>query len=603
MEASKVAKTSNTMLRLAASMVLIVCGTLLFTALPAHAWWNKDWQLRRQIDLNTTPQGADVKEAVTNVPVLVRLHSGNFDFKKPKPDGSDLRFVGGDDQTQLKYAIDTFDVINEIALVWVNVPELKANSADNRLFVYYGNEKAADSQDKAAVFGFGQALVFHFGETQGPPQDATSNKNNAARFSGGQALPSVAGTGIAFYGGRDTLNVAASPTLKLAEGFTLTAWVKISQPSSDGYLFSQTEQDSDIVVGINGDKPYFRITGNGTVTQAESATALTMGNWHHLALAAKPAGKVSLFVDGQEVAAANMSMPIPAMKTDVFFGSLLGESHPLIAEVDEIALSTAPRSPGYIAALFASQGIQSKLLTYGPETANSSSSVLPTYYLKTITKNITFDGWLIIGMLIIMGIAAMWVFIAKTFSFYQNQKYNDNFKESFARMETILNPGKDMEEHESSPLFRIYNAGFLAFKRIHRDKGENDPSELDKQDLDYFKTTLEKGFIEETKGLGNRILILTLAISGGPFLGLLGTVWGVMNTFAAMAEAGEANIMAIAPGIASALATTVFGLVVAIPALFGYNYLAGRIKNQTAELGIFIDEFILLVEREHGTRR
>lgn len=94
-----------------------------------------------------------------------------------------------------------------------------------------------------------------------------------------------------------------------------------------------------------------------------------------------------------------------------------------------------------------------------------------------------------------------------------------------------------------------------------------------------------------------------MAISGGPFLGLLGTVWGVMNTFAAMAAAGEANIMAIAPGVASALSTTVMGLIVAIPALFGYNFLTSRIKEITADLAIFIDEFALKVENGNGVEK
>jgi biopolymer transport protein ExbB len=93
------------------------------------------------------------------------------------------------------------------------------------------------------------------------------------------------------------------------------------------------------------------------------------------------------------------------------------------------------------------------------------------------------------------------------------------------------------------------------------------------------------------------MVLLTMAITGGPFLGLLGTVWGVMNTFAAMAEAGEANLTAIAPGVASALATTVFGLIVAIPALFGYNYLSGKIKNITADLGIFVDDITVKLEQ------
>ena len=79
--------------------------------------------------------------------------------------------------------------------------------------------------------------------------------------------------------------------------------------------------------------------------------------------------------------------------------------------------------------------------------------------------------------------------------------------------------------------------------------------------------------VKESQRLNRLMVMLTIAISGGPFLGLLGTVVGVMITFAAIAASGDVNVNAIAPGIAAALVATVAGLGVAIPALFGYNYL------------------------------
>src|SRR3546814_20373345 len=86
------------------------------------------------------------------------------------------------------------------------------------------------------------------------------------------------------------------------------------------------------------------------------------------------------------------------------------------------------------------------------------------------------------------------------------------------------------------------------------------------------------------------MVLLTIAISGGPFIGLLGTVLGVMITFASVAAAGEDNINAIAPGIAEALLATVAGLAVAIPALFGYNYLLSLVEEITTANQIFVDE-------------
>ena len=96
--------------------------------------------------------------------------------------------------------------------------------------------------------------------------------------------------------------------------------------------------------------------------------------------------------------------------------------------------------------------------------------------------------------------------------------------------------------------------------------------------------------------------MLTIAISGGPFLGLLGTVVGVMITFAAIAASGDVNVNAIAPGIAAALVATVAGLGVAIPALFGYNYLITRIKDATSEMQVFVDELVTRMAESYHQR-
>jgi biopolymer transport protein ExbB len=123
---------------------------------------------------------------------------------------------------------------------------------------------------------------------------------------------------------------------------------------------------------------------------------------------------------------------------------------------------------------------------------------------------------------------------------------------------------------------------------------------LNPKGINAVKIASERGFVEETKKLNSNLVQMTIAIAGAPFLGLLGTVWGIMNTFAAMAEAGEANLAAIAPGIASALACTISGLIVALPALFAYNFLQSKVKDITAELGMFIDQFMSKVEELYG---
>jgi biopolymer transport protein ExbB len=92
--------------------------------------------------------------------------------------------------------------------------------------------------------------------------------------------------------------------------------------------------------------------------------------------------------------------------------------------------------------------------------------------------------------------------------------------------------------------------------------------------------------------MNDRLVLLTLSVSGAPFLGLLGTVVGIMVTFGTIAMAGDVNVNTIAPGVAAALATTVAGLIVAIPVMFGYNQLATQIKELTASMEVYANELM-----------
>jgi biopolymer transport protein ExbB len=147
------------------------------------------------------------------------------------------------------------------------------------------------------------------------------------------------------------------------------------------------------------------------------------------------------------------------------------------------------------------------------------------------------------------------------------------------------------EDLHRSPIYRIYLAAEEELAR--RTAANRGPYLiLSSQAVDSLRANLDRVNVKETERLNALIVLLTIAISGGPFLGLLGTVVGVMITFAAIAASGDVNVNAIAPGIAAALVATVAGLAVAIPALFGYNYLVARIKDVTNEMHGFSDELV-----------
>jgi biopolymer transport protein ExbB len=157
-------------------------------------------------------------------------------------------------------------------------------------------------------------------------------------------------------------------------------------------------------------------------------------------------------------------------------------------------------------------------------------------------------------------------------------------------------------EFTGSSVYRIYHVGVDELTgRFNAYKERGQAMTLSQQSIGAIKATMDAGLIKETHRLNSQMVLLTIAISGGPFLGLLGTVVGVMITFAAIAAAGDVNVNAIAPGIAAALVATVAGLGVAIPALFGYNYLASRIKNITTDMQVFADELITRFAENYST--
>jgi len=158
------------------------------------------------------------------------------------------------------------------------------------------------------------------------------------------------------------------------------------------------------------------------------------------------------------------------------------------------------------------------------------------------------------------------------------------------------------QDFQGSSLYRVYRAGCEELKIWLERKGESfkGGNGLSERAMNGFKAAVEKEVMYESRSLSAGMVIMNMSVAGGPFLGLLGTVWGVMNTFASLAESGEANLTAIAPGVASALACTLAGLLVAIPALFASSYIIGHIKEMNADMNVFIDEFILKLEEDRG---
>jgi biopolymer transport protein ExbB len=211
---------------------------------------------------------------------------------------------------------------------------------------------------------------------------------------------------------------------------------------------------------------------------------------------------------------------------------------------------------------------------------------------------VTADAWVVIGVLIFMMIISWLVMVAKALYVGrvagQNRKFLLMLREINKRGGAILHavPKDRARAVSASCLYRVYETGVREVND-RLDGGRTMPDgTIAPQSIAAIRSSMDAQMVREMQKLNSAMVLLTIAISGGPFVGLLGTVIGVMITFAAIAAAGDVNVNSIAPGISAALLATATGMFVAIPALFGYNYFQTRIKGVTAEMAVFVDEIV-----------
>ena len=152
---------------------------------------------------------------------------------------------------------------------------------------------------------------------------------------------------------------------------------------------------------------------------------------------------------------------------------------------------------------------------------------------------------------------------------------------------------------EGCPFFNVYSDGCHALeKRLKGPDGER-RKRVSLKSIEHIKGMIEASVAREAVALEGGLILLAVTVSGAPFIGLFGTVWGVMQVFSGAAQAKSAQLAAVAPGVAAALATTVAGLVVAIPSMFGYNWLVHNLRVHNVELDNFAQEFASRLEAEY----
>jgi biopolymer transport protein ExbB len=586
--------------------LICVLFAVLLAATPAQAWWNGAWSSRRKITIDTSATGAAITDPIGTVTVLVRLHDGDLDFDGAKPDGSDLRFVAADDKTVLTSQIEKYDSLLDQAFIWVRIPDLPSG-AKTVVYLYYGNGKsAAPANDDKNNYDSTTSLVYHFAENGGAPQDSTGNGNNAQN--GGAAdLASLIGSGLSLTG-TTPITIPASPSLNWAAGDALTwsAWIKFPENQPNAILFSRQDEGGSLTIGVDNGIPYVEIGGQRSTA---TGAALAVGSWKHLTMVVS--GSVTtLYVDGASY--ATLAAGLPALNSASYLGGDGSGGAGWRGSIDELEISKAARPAGFLKLTTINQGADSdsagKMLAVGPVEQSGSwlTSWFTLGYFGIILSSVTIDGWVVIFVLVVMGVLSWrvnisklkylnalreadaefmkaWVLVGTDLTVLEEA---DRFRNLAGRVEAI-----DLELLHESSLYRIYHIGAEEIRKRLVSANRNSKI-LSAQSIEAIRASLHGGFEKEAEEIDNDLVYMKVAIAGGPFIGLLGTVVGVMITFAAIAAAGDVNVNAIAPGISAALVATAAGLLVAIPAMFGYNYLVSRIKRMKTRMRVFIDEFV-----------
>jgi biopolymer transport protein ExbB len=586
------------------------------------AWWNGDFQYRVKIDADATSKGANIGEAIGRTQVLIRLTQGNFKFDTAKQDGSDIRFVSGDDKTPLHYHIEKWDgLVDQVALIWVDVPDLAPGSTSS-FYMYWGNEKANDGQDAHATYDPDQVLVWHFADQAALPHDSTGYNNNALTA----AVRDEAGL-IGFgakFGNPIKLAPSGSLNLTANQGYTWQAWIKPAPLNQTSVLYDQRDGGgvSDLQIGLAGGIPYVQATpATGVPVRAQAGAAIAGDAWHLLTVTAGTDSKLRVFVDGAKVAEAAGGMP--AIDGPGLLGGAYAQAAPPAAppapgaapgtppeaaapaaappanftgELDELEISKVVRPDGAIQVAVHSQGPNPNLLVL--EGAEQTSG-FSTGYIGILLHSITPDAMFVIGILMIMMLISWLVMANRAVVIGRTRGANKRFR---AQLRDVMRrsgaeilprlPAEAMRKANGSSLAAIYDIGVReVYDRLQGGRTLPDGT-IAPQSLAAIRSAMDAQMVAEIEKLNNLMVLLTIAIAGGPFIGLLGTVVGVMITFAAIAAAGDVNVNSIAPGIAAALLATVAGLAVAIPSLFGYNYFQTRIKGTVSEMAVFVDEIV-----------
>jgi len=209
-------------------------------------------------------------------------------------------------------------------------------------------------------------------------------------------------------------------------------------------------------------------------------------------------------------------------------------------------------------------------------------------------------AWVLLTILAVFSVVSWAIILDRVMLFGKADRQTDQFLETFRGSAKFSQAKAAAEELETSPVAGMFLAGYAELAiQMENNRGSAEKAPINLQPL---QRGLARSLRNERGRLQRLMMFLATTAAVCPFIGLLGTVWGIMDSFAAIGSYGSADIAVVAPGISAALTTTVAGLAAAIPAVVAYNYLNTRIRWLSARMEDFALEFLALIERNFPTK-
>ncbi|MGB5195938.1 MAG: protein TolQ [Candidatus Deferrimicrobium sp.] len=233
---------------------------------------------------------------------------------------------------------------------------------------------------------------------------------------------------------------------------------------------------------------------------------------------------------------------------------------------------------------------------------------LTTGVLDTqVLKHVMLAGPIVkfVLLLLVLFSVISWAIIFLKFRLFGGIERNQaGFARAFAEGKSLSSLYEQAEKGEKSPLTEVFRAGYLELTRIQRERGEAARGEVPQGGrtapfpVENVYRAMYKTRHEQVGSMEDLLPFLATTGSATPFIGLFGTVWGIMNAFSGIATTGNATLATVAPGIAEALVATAAGLAAAIPSVIAYNYFLNRIRMIQTRIDSFTSEFINFLERK-----